>query len=427
MLQTIRLHSFLKLAYPLDYNSNQYAFNFQSVNKNTYFNAQEEDLIRLGVQKLIAAIEKNFESNKNNVVPLSGGLDSRAILGGLMLCCEVRDINTYTFGTPGTLDYDIGNLVAKKTGTNHMAFPLTEYGYSMDELLDISRRIDHQTVLFHHPPVWKLDKAYGDGVIWSGFMGDPLAGSHLGKKPYTTLDEVKKNFVEENTYVKSIRLDQAKDEDFFDHIETPNPIIESITLKEQIDFHNRQLKYVVPHVLMKGYQYKTPFLDSDWSTFILSVDDNLRRNQYLYKKIVLRAFPEVFKYPTKTTGGARINAGKPTLFFHRVKNRIQRELSENFSSVPAPHINYLDFNKAIRERDDLRTIIHDNIMDLKSRGVVPWIDIDGIWNRHLARKKNHADALLVLASLEIHLKSEDLYGAKRNSNDAPEASPSFKE
>lgn len=44
-------------------------------------------------------------------------------------------------------------------------------------------------------------------------------------------------------------------------------------------------------------------------------------------------------------------------------------------------------------------------MNLKQRDIITWIDIEKILNSHLTNKLNYADALIVLASLEIHLKS----------------------
>ena len=46
-----------------------------------------------------------------------------------------------------------------------------------------------------------------------------------------------------------------------------------------------------------------------------------------------------------------------------------------------------------------------NVMDLKSRNIIDWIDIELILKNHLSNKGDFADALIVLASLEIHLKS----------------------
>lgn len=41
-------------------------------------------------------------------------------------------------------------------------------------------------------------------------------------------------------------------------------------------------------------------------------------------------------------------------------------------------------------------------------GVVAWIDTDAIWDRHQNRRGKHADALTLLASLEINVKSRKM-------------------
>ena len=68
-------------------------------------------------------------------------------------------------------------------------------------------------------------------------------------------------------------------------------------------------------------------------------------------------------------------------------------------------INYLDFNEKIRTKKDLKDVIINNVMDLKQRNIIEWINIEEILTNHLANKGDYADALIVLASLEIHLKS----------------------
>lgn len=72
-----------------------------------------------------------------------------------------------------------------------------------------------------------------------------------------------------------------------------------------------------------------------------------------------------------------------------------------------PNLNYIDFNNAIRDRQDIRNIVYNNIIDLKNRNVVDWLDIDGIWDAHQNKKKDLSNALLLLSSLEINLKFEE--------------------
>ncbi|MGE3591197.1 MAG: asparagine synthase-related protein [Arcobacter sp.] len=394
------LNSFLKLGYFLDYKNENISIDVSNIDNQKYQDASENELIDIGSKLWKESINSNFQSNQKHLVPISGGLDSRAILAGLLEHTEAKNIYTYTFGTPNTLDYDVGNYVAKKLGTNHTSFDLTQYIFNQNELEDISKRVDFQTILFHHAPTWEVDKKFEGCQNWCGFMGDPLAGSKLSNEPTLSLDVVKKQFIKKNSYVSSIDLTNGMN--FEELIEATLIDNSLLTLDEQLDFQNRQTKYIAPHVLMQGYEYKTPFLHQPWVDFMLSVPNSFRKDQSLYKNILLHAFPKEFSYKTKTNIGLPLGVSKNAIFAKRVIDKILRitKLSSGKS------INYLDFNEKIRTKKDLKDVIRTNVIDLKSRDIIDWIDIEEILNNHLANKGNYADALIVLASLEIHLKNE---------------------
>jgi len=70
-----------------------------------------------------------------------------------------------------------------------------------------------------------------------------------------------------------------------------------------------------------------------------------------------------------------------------------------------PTINYVDFDFEIRNNNRLKTIIYNNVFDLKRREIIDWINFDKIWQAHINKTANHSDALITLTSLEIHLKA----------------------
>ena len=403
-MNDINLNSFLKFGYFLDYNNPEIKFDFSGINKWKYENVSENRLINIGTEILQNVIDDNFDKNKGHVVPLSGGLDSRAILGGLLKCTEAKNIHTYTFGTPGTLDYDIGNYIAKKVGTIHRSYPLTEYRYSLEEELIFSSNIEHQSILFHHAPVNDLIKSYDDFVLWSGFMGDPIAGSHLLKKPSITNEEAISKFINKNTFVKSCDLTNKNEANNVLNnylCLSSNSTDFPVSLDEIYDFNFRQLRYVAPHVLIKGYNYKLPFVGKEWFDFMMSVPNNYRYNQYLYNKILVNSFPILFGYKTKHNGGVPLQASRVRVKTQKGINYLKRK-SGLFVD---PNINYIDFATGIRERMDLKDLIYSCINDLKKRNILDWVDIDQLWKNHINKKANHADALITLASLEIHLKA----------------------
>ncbi|NLK12428.1 MAG: hypothetical protein GX312_02425, partial [Candidatus Phytoplasma sp.] len=269
MLSNSNLNSFLKLGYFLDYKNPKYKFDFSRIDKSKYATCTEKELINIGSKLLTEAITSKFECGKRHVVPISGGLDSRAILAGLLECTEAKNIETYTFGTPGTLDLEIGREVGLGLGTKHVSFALTEHRYDIEELLDISNRINHQTVLFHHPPVKRLSSIYGDSIFWMGSFAGPITGGSTEKERVENTLNAKKIFTHKNRYSRSVELSCLKDEDLFDLIEIKN---NDMDLSEMADFYNRQVKFIAPHVLLEGFNYKIPFYDIELMSFFLSLD-----------------------------------------------------------------------------------------------------------------------------------------------------------
>ncbi|MFD1385940.1 asparagine synthase-related protein [Oceanobacillus oncorhynchi subsp. oncorhynchi] len=391
------IESFLKLGYFLDYENPKYSFDFSNIDKKRYAEASFDELVEIGSDYFMDSLSNLFEKSGEHVVPLSGGLDSRAILAGLLEFTDASKINTYTFGTPKTLDYDIGNEIAGNVGTNHINFPLTEYEYNMDEMIDISNRIDNQTVLFHHPPVNKLLKEYTGKHLWSGFLGGELTDAR-----HTNYNQgsIKELFIKQNYYTKNPDLlTNSSNENLIKQLSfTNNP---NLTEYEILDYCNRQLKFISPHVLMEGFEFKTPFLDENILDFFWSIDNKFRENQILYKEILLKTFPKLFSYRTKNNAGLPLNASKANLLRKKISNKLKRTM--NFNNL---HVNYLDFNKKIREKKDLNKIVKDNIYDLQNRDIINGVNVIELFDNHINHKGNYGEDLLLLTSLEIHMKAK---------------------
>ena len=403
-MDIVNLNSFLKFGYFIAYRCDNYQLDFSKIDKSKYLDYSEKELVEIGKQKFIKGIEDAFSNDRVHVVPISGGLDSRAILAVLMDFVPVENIRTYTFGTPGTMDYEIGNFLAKKLGTDHHRFPLTEHVYSQKELVEISHLTEHQTVLFHHPPLLELKKLYSGSVFWSGYIGDAIAGGHIPKMKSRTIDQAKLKYIDHFTFTRSMDLTCCKNTDFMAEINAEWIDPEILSFEEQLLYQERCQKLTAPHVLAQTFEYKTPFINNEFMDFMLSLEEQYRKNQNLYRKLLIRLSKELFSYKTKTNFGLPLNANKAATFFYRSLNKGKRLVGQYFNVCPDPGINYLDFNRAIKNKKDLSGIIYNNIQDLKHRKIVDWIDVDTIWDCHIKGQKDHSDALLTLASLEIHLK-----------------------
>ncbi len=350
-------------------------------------------------------IAGQFEPGRRHVVPLSGGLDSRAILAALLECTPARNIETYTFGTPGTYDYDLGCLVARETGTKHHAIPLGEIEWKDEDFLEAAFRFNHQTLLFHHAPVWLLDR-FADGVIWSGYMGDVITGGQRPDVPSAMLADAKMSYLLNRRAVRSMEMTESPPEDFLPFIGGGSVSSDCVSYDEQV-LVTEAIRFSAPHVLMNGFEYRIPFINTAFWDFFFSVPDKYRRDQRLYKSMLQQEWPYLFSLPTKSHFGLPLSATLPRVAARRARNRIWNKARENlriFDWPPLPMTNYMDLDLLIRKDARFRNLIETQIEDLKRRDIVPWIDIDGIRSRHMRRQGNHGDALKMLFSLEINLK-----------------------
>lgn len=372
-------------------------------------------LVCEGVDRLSAACRTALSScvgTSMHVVPISGGMDSRAILGGLLGSVDRSRITTVTFGTPGTWDFDIGRLVAKEADVTNVQIDLSEVTWDIESLVRFAGECERPIALFEAYLFHLMRTRFGcNCVYWSGFMGDPLSGSHLLRRDSVTWDRARIRFAARNRFARSIPLSAPGYEPQDCLPQTPPLDHDDLCYDEQLDFGIRQQCCVRPVVLLKGYDYCAPFLQPEWAGFVLSVPRPCREKQFLYKEILKRAYPKLFSLPVKNSLGLPLTAPRWRRSLRRQGLRVRAAVKRFFPWVDwgiSPGLNYIDFDRGVRERADLKATIHESIQDLKKRGIVDWIDMDAIWNRHQRRQGNHADALTLLASLEINLKTQEM-------------------
>jgi len=403
----LRIQSFLKLGYFIDYDARRYPLDFSHIDKQAYRGASASELVPIGIQKLTATFSALFRTGQEHVVPLSGGLDSRLILGAVLEQTEARNVYTYTFGIPGTYDYDLGCLVAKEMGTRHVTFSLDQMTYHEDELLDFARRSDCQALQFNHPPIWELDRRYRGATFWSGYVGDAVAGSHLHDPPSKTLLEAKRLHMKNRSIVRSTRLHTCDDDEFLPFVGGGAQSKDALTFDEQVLFDEAVAKFTEPLVLFRGPHYLTPLINTPWMDFMFSAPNEHRLGEALMIRIARAAYPKLFGLPAKNSLGFPLDANPGLLRVVGLANKARKLLHQFVPRVRYPHTLYNDFNEGVRRSPDLRAIVLDNIKRLRARKIVDFVDFDGLLWRHMRRIRNHGDALIVLASLELVLRARE--------------------
>jgi hypothetical protein len=141
----------------------------------------EEEAGRTFHGLVCVALEKRvcrFGPNEKLLVPISGGLDSRYLLGTVLELFPPSRIITTTFGQKGTFDYEIGKQVAREAGVRHIEYPLSPKDFNIEGLTANCVDTDGQIYFTAEAPLKVYqDYAQHAKVVLSGIMIDGVMGA----------------------------------------------------------------------------------------------------------------------------------------------------------------------------------------------------------------------------------------------------------
>ena len=381
------------------------------------------------------AVERRIKKDKTIIIPLSGGLDSRAILAAALRCTPKDNIITFTFGEKGSFDFEIGTKVAEKADVENI--PLSaekddfeeQYNISMD---DIEGMID-ATPYFAIRGYKEMEK-YGNN-LFTGTMIDVLLGRHILSHIFPS-DMLKKEILSEEDYTKVKKLIfnhqklnyeteilQLFDPDFLRNMDIKysfdrtHPKFENVNNKKfpnyfaVWDYTNRWNKYIYFAVLRDRnlFNYLT-MLDSDLVDFTFKLPPELRLDENLYIQMLLKKYPELFKLPTKTNQGLRLDAGNVSLFLRRAILFSKTRANKISSMLIKRNVfmnkgkNYIDYDDLIRRDKEYRNYMRRMIEKVEEREYFNKDYIEDIWRLHMQGKKNYAMLFGLLVTFELFLE-----------------------
>ena len=380
----------------------------ESVSSET-INLERTEVIEEGIDAFRAAIDaelKQVDQSKSHIVPLSSGLDSRAILAALLEHpkIEKNKIKTVSFGTPRTWDYEISQEIAEAVGVKNTTLNLdaVSFDWSESSIRSYARSLDCPTRIFEGYVNSKINEMFEkEYLIWSGFFGDPSAGGHQLEDPSKKWENACSHFINSNAYTPSL-VDSS-----FDPAEVlpDEPYLDSnkLSYEEQLDFAHRQQCFIRPLVVQDNHTYLTPFMQEEWLNYILNIPSKERQNRSIFIDIMCKQYPDIFSHPTDSNYGLPPNTGQYRVLAERTKIFIIRKISE---VTGQDHIysgtNYLDFASKLRQECELRTTVQSLVGDFEDSTKY---DLTTIWKDH-QRGENNAAELRSIASAELYLSEK---------------------
>lgn len=342
------------------------------------------------------------------LVPLSAGLDSRAILAGLRGCgAPVRAV---TYGVPGAFDYELAPRVARCARAEIERIDLRDVSFDRDKLLAMAARPGPvSSVLDMYFNRMLAAHCGRDYSYVNGFMGDPLAGKNLSGEEMPDWSAACRTFAQRQ---RSARHDvlTAPSADVVARLpQSPFVSSEMLSFEAQLNYGVRQQCLVRPIVCPPDHEVFTPFTDPEWVVFMLGLPDEMRRNRAFFVALFQYAFPELFALPTTASGGLPLGASRERM--RRYKRRLKRvrrfklRLQRVFPGVHVPPADrgwqYIDFPALLRGDNWLAQLFADSMARLDESAIVPWIDGTALLAAHRAGEGDHFKALNVLLNLDI--------------------------
>jgi hypothetical protein len=309
-------------------------------------------------------LQHSFLPNQELTIPISGGLDSRAILASTSkFNLDKNKLNTFTFGYPGSLDFELGYQVAHHYNTNHISYPLSIKNYGLRQLKDAILECGGQIFVIPDVPLdIMIKESERNDTLISGFTGDLLAGSHiipklhdennrknwksivLAHNLFNNIDNVLQCF-KQFDLTKVQYIDYLYNQYFSDSIY--NDCIDGVGVSDTWDYYNRQRKYILFSIskLRNRINYIFPFLNGNIFNFARLLPTEYRINKIAYRSALLKAFSGFHSVPVSEDYGASLQ-GKKINKYQKILNLsnfwLQNRLVKgNFDPYIA--INYLPF------------------------------------------------------------------------------------
>lgn len=384
-------------------------FNFSE----EYKDYPEEYYVEKLSKLILQAVERQVSGKCRIGIPLSGGLDSRTIVGSIQK--KHYPIYTFTFGKKNCHDGKFARMMANELGTVHQFFEfepddLVSYAEKTVYLTDGMKNCIHshiynimdgidQTVdvildgvqgIKLGTPDPRLYKASDDTILL--FLLNPLENIELffSKSFYNNIKQYLTHFMNDIQRNSSIHLSLNRFSYF------------------QLLQRKRRFSFYGPVILRSKVETRFPFYDNDIMDFILTVPPNLRLNEKIYLKSIIKLFPHLSTIPWQKTG-LPPTASKLHVRIHGKMEGLKRILNylaqktTGIKQVFKDDRDYQDYNNWMRYNKKLREYIYNILLDERTQRR-PYFNqeyINGILDQHMNGNKNHSELIGRLLTFEL--------------------------
>ncbi|MFN8468145.1 MAG: asparagine synthase-related protein [Caldilineaceae bacterium] len=240
-------------------------------------------------------------------VLLSGGLDSRTILG--MLAGSGTDVETYTFGLPGCDDEHSARAMARVLRLPHRFLPLAP-----DYLAHYAAKgvhiTDGQKSVVHFQAGGAIENVdLGSRILFKGLLGGTIHGDVVSRErlaPYGDADMFEQAFRAHNRVFYEDHLSQLYTPQMFQEVrDVPRQSLRDALARSRstwwvdklsyVDLYQEDVRFTVMGVELTRARalVRSPLADKDLVRTAALVPPGLRADKVYYRQAIARALPQL--------------------------------------------------------------------------------------------------------------------------------------
>lgn len=282
------------------------------------YNKSEDEFVDELVKSFKNALDIRMKDNFRYGVSLSGGLDSRVVVGAINKS-KIKNVLSFTFGPSDCDEVKIAKTVAEKSGTKFKAIPIAPEMIiaNAEKEIFLSDGLDYLGVAFLLPIYRNTITKYLD-IVFDGFAFDLLlGGSYLNKRKLKAKSEKELfDMLSQKRLFSDIELKRLFNNEFYET--TNNYLLNSFAsyskfkkvkqnhpanMNDYFALHNHVRRLTIMGiVLCRNYvEFSHPTYDNNLIDIILKIPPELRYNHRIYRKFLKKLSPAVAKIPYNKT------------------------------------------------------------------------------------------------------------------------------
>lgn len=382
-----------------------------------------KDVARVLAEELTASVSECSDGASSLAIPLSGGLDSRAILGAAVR--TAKPIRTYTFGPPDCPDVLIAQELSRKAALPHVHRTID--GRYLLESLDHGVYVSGGMMSCVHYHILRLarDLAADGGVVLDGLGGDALTGGHLDWRMLLARDPrvaIRATYRMRATACAAPGdrealfdpsfLAQAADYDPCQAIRIhfePGGLGRPWEGSHRFDLWERQRRFIQmgAHLLRPFADVRAPFYGKRIWSLLRALPARYLAEQRVYLRMHREHFAELAAIPDARRGLPL--SYSPSLRLAKRAIDFARRRLPGFPSGTSAHGPSLPTAYPTWWRNELRDLLHDTLLSNRPQyeKVIRRDAVAGLVHAHDAGVADHTAILGCLVTFEAFLRSLD--------------------